>query len=64
VGSNGRATAVPIRPSPVSIDEEPAAPEIANTIAGLSRQLLDIHKELTSIKEVIVALALRNSVRR
>jgi hypothetical protein len=62
--SSNRATPIPIRPSSIPIDEEPAAPEIANTIAGLSRQLLGIHKELTSIKEVIVALALRNSLRQ
>jgi hypothetical protein len=52
---------ITIRETPFPVSEEPPLAQIANAIAGVSTQLGEIRNELTSIKEIIVAVGLRNS---
>ena len=47
-------TVTPLRP----LRQETAAADISFAIASLSNQLAEIKKELTSIKEIMVAIAL------
>ncbi len=55
---------ITIRQTPFPVVEEPPLAQIAKAIADLSTQLVEIRKELTSIKEIIVAVGLGNSLRR